>query len=213
MRVEIYVDVVCPWCYIGERRFARALAEYERATGGDDPVEAVVRSYQLDATAPRTAMPLREYLDARFGRGAEGMMEAVTSAGVDEGIRFDWDRALAVNTATAHRLLRLANVRQGAASQRALLERLFAAHFTHGEDVGDVETLAGHAAAVGMDADAVHAYLTSDEGHAELAAELDEARQLGVRAVPTFVLEGEFAVSGAQTSEVFGNVLQEVRRR
>ena len=209
MKVEIFSDIVCPWCYIGERRFMRALAEFP---GGSD-VEIVLRPYQLDPTAPERPIPLREYLSARYGPGMSRMTEAVSAAGAEDDLEFAWDDALAVNTMTAHRLLRLAAIEGGISVQRALLERLFEAHFSRGEDVSDHETLVAHAAAVGMSADRVRAYLASGEGEAELRAELEEARALGVRSVPTFVFDEEYAVSGAQPVHVFRQVLEEVRRR
>src|SRR5215218_5795732 len=109
MKVEIYSDVVCPWCYIGERRFERALAAYPAS----EPVEVVFRPYQLDPGAPAEARPLRRYLEARFGGSADGMTRQVGAAAAGEGITIDWDRALAVNTLQANRLLRLAEREYG----------------------------------------------------------------------------------------------------
>ena len=209
MKVDVYVDVVCPWCYIGERRFARALADFPHA----EEVELSPRPYLLDPAAPARAVPLREYLAGRYGPGSTGMMEQVGAAGAGEGIAIDWDRALSVNTRAAHRLLGLAGREHGGEVQRALLARLFAAHFTFGEDVGDHATLARHAAVAGMPEERARAYLDAGEGSAELDAALREARELGIRAVPTFVFDERYAVSGAQASATFRQVLEEVRRR
>lgn len=209
MRVEIYSDVVCPWCYIGERRFARALAAFPQA----DRVDIVYRSYQLDPEAPAQAVPLKQYLARRFGAAVDGMLARVTQTAAAEGIVMDWDRALSVNTLTAHRLLGLAEREYGAAVQRALFEKLFEAHFTRGVDVADHEQLADLAASVGMDRARVRAYLASDEGLAETREALEHARRIGVRAVPTFVFDGEFAVEGAQPASVFLQVLEEVASR
>ena len=117
MKVEIYSDVVCPWCYIGERRFARALAAF----GGGD-VEVVFRPFQLDPAAPTAAEPIARYLERRFGARAGSMLGSVSAAAAAEGITMDWDRALAANTRTAHRLLGLAEREYGAGTQRALAE-------------------------------------------------------------------------------------------
>src|SRR5690606_15920826 len=117
MKVEIYSDVACPWCYIGERRFARALAAFP----GAEDVEVVFRPYQLDANTPHQAVPMAQYLERRFGRPVNDMLGRVTSEAGREGITMNWDRALAVNTRTAHRLMRLAEREYGAEVQRALM--------------------------------------------------------------------------------------------
>jgi predicted DsbA family dithiol-disulfide isomerase len=206
MKVEIYSDVVCPWCYIGERRFQRALAAFP----GAGSVEVVYRAYQLDPGAPEEAVPVREYLRKRFGRPVDEMLRRVTENARGEGIEIDWDRALSVNTLTAHRLLRLAEREYGPAVQRALVEKLFASHFSLGGDVSDPELLAGLAESVGMDGARVRAYLASGEGLEETRAEIDRARDLGITAVPTFVFEGRWAVQGAQPASTFLQALEEV---
>ena len=207
MKVEIYSDISCPWCYIGEKRFAAALASF-----GDEEVEVVFRPYQLDPGAPTSPRPLVSALREKFGANAPQMLTRVTEAARGEGIEMRWDAAIAVNTLTAHRLLRLALRDYGADVQRALAERLFDAHFTRGGDVGDAALLTELAVAVGMDRERTHSYLASSEGLTETQEEIGEARQLGVRAVPTFVFEGQYLVEGGQPSEVFSNVLREVGR-
>ena len=137
MKVEIYADVVCPWCYIGERRFARALAAFPQA----DRVDVVYRPYQLDPEAPAEAAPLKQYLARRYGALVESMRARGTEAAAAEAIVMNWDRALSVNTLTAHRLLGLAEREHGAEVQRALLDKLFEAHFTRGIDVADQPAL------------------------------------------------------------------------
>jgi predicted DsbA family dithiol-disulfide isomerase len=208
MKVEIYSDVVCPWCYIGERRFERALAAYP----GSERVEVLFRPYQLDPNAPASALPLRDYLERRFGGPADGMMKQVGSAAAAEGITIEWDHALAVNTFRAHRLLRLALAENGAEVQRALVERLFAAHFTDGGDVSDADLLTRLATAAGMDEERVRSHLASDEGEAALRAEMAEARDMGIRAVPTFLIDGKYVVEGAQSPSAFLQALEEVEK-
>ena len=207
MKVEIYSDISCPWCYIGEKRFAAALASF-----GDEEVEVVFRPYQLDPGAPASPRPLVSALREKFGANVPQMLARVTDAARGEGIEMRWDDAIAVNTLTAHRLLRLALRDYGADVQRALAERLFDAHFTRGGDVGDAALLTELAVAVGMDRERTRSYLASSEGLAETQEEIGEAQQLGVRAVPTFVFEGQYLVEGGQPSEVFNNVLREVAR-
>lgn len=207
MKVEVYSDVVCPWCYIGERRFARALGAFP----GGEQVEVVYRPYQLDPAAPQQPVPTTEYLARRFGADKlAGMQQHVVAAARGEGIEMDFARSLAVNTLTAHRLLRLAEHEAGPAAQRALSEKLFAAHFEHGADVSDPELLAGLAESVGLDAARVRAYLGSDEGLAETREEIAHAAQLGIRAVPTFVIDGRYALQGAQPTSTFLAALEQV---
>jgi predicted DsbA family dithiol-disulfide isomerase len=209
MKVEIYSDVMCPWCYIGERRFTRALAAFP----GSEAVEVVFRPYQLDPGAPEKAVPLKRYLTERYGPRSEAMLSQVSAAASGERITIDWENAQSVNTRTAHRLLRLAEREYGPDVQRALLERLFDAHFSKGGDVADTDLLTRLAVEAGMDEQRVRDYLASGEGAAELEREFDHARALGVRSVPTFVFDGQYAVEGAQPASTFLQVLEEVRQR
>lgn len=206
MKVEIYSDVVCPWCYIGERRLARALAAFP----GTAEVEVVFRPYQLDPDAPERAVPIADYLTKRFGDVSETMQAQVSAAAESEGIVIEWDRAQATNTRTAHRLLRLAEREYGGPVQRVLAEHLFDMHFTRGGDVGDVAELTDAAVAAGMDRQRVATYLESDEGAAELDAEFERARGIGIRGVPTFVFDNRFVVQGAQPATQMLRVLHQV---
>lgn len=206
MKVEIYSDIACPWCYIGKHRFERALAAFP----GRDRVEVVYLPYQLDPSAPAVAASHRAYLDSRYGPGSAQMDQRVAALGAGEGIAFDFEHALHVNTLLGHRLLHLARTEYGPVVQAALKEKLFEARFAKGGNVGDPEQLADLAEQVGIDRERAAAYLASDEGTKEVAAELAEAREIGVTSVPTYVFEGRWAVSGAQEAETFGAVLEEV---
>lgn len=206
MKVEIYSDVACPWCYIGKSRFERALAAFP---AGRD-VEVTYRPYQLNPSTPTTAQPLYDYYDELFGPGMRDRHTAVVDVAKGEGLDFRMDRALAVNTFTAHRLVWLAERDHGPAVQRAVKDGLLRAYFTEGRDVGDIDTLVEIGAAQGMDADAVRVALTGDDGEAEVRAEIDHARALGISAVPTFVFEGKYAVQGAQEASTFLQVLEQV---
>ena len=208
MKVEIYSDVVCPWCYIGERRFARALATFPDAAR----VDVVFRPFQLEPEAPATPRPLAEALGRKFGARAPQMMARVADAARGEGIEIRWDIAQAANTLTAHRLLRLAERESGSVMQRAIAERLFDAHFTRGLDIGDAAVLAEIAAAEGMDRERVEAYLATDEGLREVRDEIEEAQAMGVTAVPTFVFDGKYVVQGGQPAPTFLRALEEVAR-
>ncbi|PYC88470.1 DsbA family oxidoreductase [Streptomyces tateyamensis] len=204
MKVEIYSDIACPWCYIGKRRFDRAVEQF----GGE--VEVVYRPYQLVPDAPAAATPHRAWLAERYGPQSRAMDDRVAELGRAEGIAYDFDAALEVNTFLGHRLLHLAGTEFGAERQGALKEALLAAHFSDGVDVGDPAALTEVAVAAGLPRERVEQYLAGDEGSAEVRAELARGRELGISAVPTFVFEGRWAVQGGQETETFVQVLQQV---
>lgn len=206
MQVDIYSDIVCPWCYVGERRFFQALAAYPQA----DAVDVRFRPYQLDPDAPDAAEPTTAYLERRFGRLGPRMLQPVDAAAATVGLSFDWDRMLSANTKSAHRLMEWALREAGPAAQRALAEELFALHFLRGGNIADLDRLAGAAGAAGLDPEQARQWLASDRGVAELDAAFQAARDLGVRAVPTFVFNGRHAVEGAQSTELFVRVLEEM---
>ncbi len=153
-----------------------------------------------------------EYLEGRFGGGVEAMVDRVTESARGEGLEMDYDRGLAVNTLDAHRLMRLAGDEHGPDVQAAVAEALFRAHFAEGRDVGDPDVLVEIGAAAGMDAGRVRAYLASEEGTREVEADIREAHQLGITAVPTFVFQDKYAVQGAQPTAAFVQALETVAR-
>jgi predicted DsbA family dithiol-disulfide isomerase len=206
MKIEVYSDIACPWCYIGKHRFERALSAFP----GRDDVEVVFRPFQLDPTTPTEATPLLPRLERKYGPGFRAAAARTEQTAKGEGLTIDHGRALAVNTLLAHRLLWLADREYGAAIQRDLAERVFEAYFAQGGDVGDRAQLGSLAASVGMDRDRVSRFLASSEGEAEVRAEIAEAQAMGVDAVPTFVFDGKYAVAGAQPASVFLQVLERV---
>lgn len=214
LEVEIWSDVVCPWCYIGKRRFERAVAE----VADDIEVRAVYRPYQLDPSARMgEPTPVVEAYTRKFGgpERAEQIIGHVTTIAAGEGIEFRMDRALRANTLMAHRLLWLATA---TGHQPALKERLLQAYFHDGLDIGDPEVLARCAEDVGLDADAVRGFLASPDGAAEVRAELDHAVELEITAVPTYVFtipgrEQGWVVPGAQDSDVFVQVLRRLEAK
>lgn len=205
--VEIWSDVVCPWCYIGKRRFERAAAELD----GEVELDVRYRPYQLDpSAAPGTAQPVFEAYVKKFGgpEQARMLIDRVTATAAAEGLGFRMDRALRANTLLAHRLLWWAEQTDSPVAQGAVKERLLQAYFVDGENVGDPDTLADLMFELGADRDEVLDLLGSDAGRAEVAAELARAAELGISAVPTFVVNDQWAIPGAQDTETFVNVLR-----
>jgi predicted DsbA family dithiol-disulfide isomerase len=202
VEIEIWSDVVCPWCYIGKTRLEQAVAQYP------GEVSLRWRAYQLDPTTESTGAPLVHALAHKFGGPdrARQMFARTTSAAAGDGLELRFDDAVNANTFDAHRLIWFA-AQHG--KQAELVDALHAAHFTGGLDIGSRPVLAKIAADHGLDATA---FLDSDAGSAEVAADIQEAAELGVTSVPTFVIDGKYAVSGAQPVEVFTQVLAEVDR-
>ena len=206
VEVEIWSDPVCPWCYIGKRRFEAAVAEL----ADEIDVRVVFKPFQLDPTAsPGKAGPVLDAYAKKFGgpERAQAIIDHVTAVAADSGIQFRLDRALRANTFLAHRLLWLA---QATDNQVALKERLLQAYFIDGLDIGDPEVLASCAADVGLDRDRVLAFLDSDDGIAEVRHELLTASEMEITAVPTFVFDGRWMVPGAQEPDTFVQVLRRV---
>jgi predicted DsbA family dithiol-disulfide isomerase len=196
MKVDVYADIACPWCYIGAVRFERARQEWSSG----DTIEVTYRPYQLDPNAPQVAEPMMSYLSRRFGAQAPAMAKRVIDLARADGIVMDYDRGLAVNTINAHRLLHFALEQYGAEKQRALAGLLYKAHFSDGKDVSDYKVLTALASEVGIDAER---YLASGQGEVEVRAEIDEARGGGISAVPTFIFDNKYMVEGAQSPEGF----------
>ncbi|MEV6514335.1 DsbA family oxidoreductase [Micromonospora chalcea] len=206
MDIEIYADVVCPWCWIGKRRLEQALEAY------DGDVTVRFRPFQLDPTPVTEPKPLLEALGDKFGGRdkAEGMAAHVTGVAAGAGLDLRFDRAVAANTFDAHRLVRFATERGRSAE---MVERLYRAHFHDGVDVGSIDALVTLAGEAGLDETEARQYLESNLGRREVAADLSDAHQLGVSSVPTFVLAGKYAVTGAQEPETLLAALREVAQR
>ncbi|NJC70051.1 DsbA family oxidoreductase [Planosporangium thailandense] len=203
MTVEIWSDVVCPWCYIGKRRFERALESFP------GEVTTVWRSFQLDPEAPaHEDRPLVESFAARKGLSesqVRAMFAQVTEVAAGEGLAYDFDRVRAANTLDAHRLLHFA---RAFGAQGELKERLLRAYFTEGEQVGDLEVLARLAGEVGLDAAQARTALESGAYADGVHEDFRTAREFGITSVPFFVFDRRFAVSGAQPVEVFTRALE-----
>lgn len=207
MKVEIWSDVVCPWCYVGKRNFDRALSEFEHRSD----VEVEWRSYELDPTAPldREGSYLDRLAD-KYGvdpAQASSMLSRVVDAGERAGIGFRFDISRPGNTFSAHRLLHLA---KQVGRQHELEERLFAATFTEGRPIADPDTLVELAGEAGLDAATARRVVDGELFSHEVRADEREAHVLGVRGVPFFVFDRTYGVSGAQPAEVFADVLAKV---
>ena len=206
VEVEIWSDVVCPWCYIGKRRFEAAVAEL----ADEIDVHVVFKPFQLDPTAsPGKAGPVLDAYAKKFGspERAQEIIDHVTAVAAANGIQFRMDRALRANTLLAHRVLWLA---QATDTQVALKERLLQAYFIDGLDIGDPEVLATCATDVGLDHDRVLAFFDSDDGVDGVRDELRAAAEMEITAVPTFVFDGKWMVPGAQEPDTFVQVLRRV---
>jgi predicted DsbA family dithiol-disulfide isomerase len=206
MRIEVWADVACPWCWIGEARLYRALEQRP-----DIQPEVVWRPFQLQPDLPPEGLDWDELVRTKFGgpERAHTMFQHVASAGAADGIEFRFDRvAAAPNTRDAHRLILLA---QEAGIGREMAEAMFRAYFNEGRDVGKTGVLADVAAGVGLDRDRVARFLAGDQLARVVDESQAEAGALGVNGVPFFVLEGKYAFSGAQPVETFVAVLDRVR--
>jgi predicted DsbA family dithiol-disulfide isomerase len=202
VKIEIWSDVVCPWCYIGKGRITRALQEFEHAA----EVEITWRSYQLNPDMPPgQAVPTLDYLAGRFGPQAKAMVGRVAELAVAEGLAFDYDASLAVNTMDAHRALHLAGD-LGLAD--AAQERLFRAHFAEGADLSEPDTLATLLGEVGVPADQVRTVLASTQYADAVRADIDQANAFGAGGVPFFVIDRRYGISGAQPVETFLHALR-----
>ena len=210
MRIEIWSDVVCPWCYIGKRRLEGALGRFERnhpeAVG---QVEILWRSYRLDPAAPsEPTETVAEYLGRKYGGGpaaGQQMIDRVEAVAADEGLLYRLGQAQRVSTADAHRLLHLA---AGEGRQGELEEALFAAYFLDARNVADPGVLAELADAVGLDEVRVKGVLSSDEYADAVEADIRQAAAYGATGVPFFVIDQRYGVAGAQPGEVFDQVLE-----
>jgi predicted DsbA family dithiol-disulfide isomerase len=205
MRVEIWSDVVCPWCYVGKRNFEAALSRFEHR----DDVEVIWRAFELDPSAPAE----REgdyvaHLARKYGMSVEQarkMIETMTTTGAKAGVALDFDRARPGNSFDAHRLIHLAG-QQGV--QDAVKERFLRATFTDGEPIGDRDALLRLAVEAGLlQADAA-SVLENDVFAAEVRAEESLALELGISAVPFFVIDRTFGIPGAQPPDVILGALE-----
>jgi len=203
--LDVVVDVVCPWCFLGKRRLDAALA-------GLPDVAATVRyrPFQLDPDLPAEGVERQAYMKAKFGDlgRVDEIHRRLVDMGADVGIAFAFDRIERTpNTLDAHRLIRWAAA-EGKGEE--MVERLFALYFEEGEDIGDTDVLAAAAEAVGLDGAEIRDRLDAGEDRDAVAAEVAEATRIGVTGVPFTILAGKYGLSGAQSTEVFADAISRV---
>jgi predicted DsbA family dithiol-disulfide isomerase len=203
LTVEIWSDVVCPWCYVGKRRLESALAEFEH------PVEVTWRSFELDPSAPRVRdLPTAEHLATKYGMSveqAQASQAQLTELAAADGLEYHLDRTRGGNSFDAHRMIHLAAAH---GLQDAAKERLMRAYFTESEPIGDPDTLVRLIAELGIDPDEARAVLESDAYADAVRAEEELAHRIGIQGVPFFVLNRRYGVSGAQPAELLLQALQ-----
>lgn len=205
IKVDIWSDIACPWCYIGKRRFEAALA------GFDGEVEVEYHSYELSPDAPVDFDgTVTEYLAQRKGLSAAevtAMFQAVVEVAAGEGLDIDYDSVTHTNTVKAHQILHLAKAH---GLQVQMQERLFEAYFQQGAHVGHDEVLADLAAEVGLNRAEALRVLAGDEYLAAVRADQARAREYGIQGVPFFVIDGRYGLSGAQEAATFTQALNQV---
>ncbi|MFI1584527.1 DsbA family protein [Embleya sp. NPDC020630] len=209
MRVDIYSDIACPWCYIGQVRFERALAAFP----GRADVEVSYRPHQLNPAMSDEPQPLLDYYLARGGAAFRDDHAALSDVAKGDGLALDLERALAVNTLAAHRLMWLAERDYDESVRHAVKHALMRTYLTDGGNVADPDTLVALARHAGMDPDRARADLADGSGTAEVTAAMRQADRLGIRAVPTFVFDDRLALRGAGDIATFQRVLEEVAAR
>jgi predicted DsbA family dithiol-disulfide isomerase len=204
MKVEIWSDVVCPFCYIGKQRFENALQQFPNP----EKVEVIYKSFELDPYSKKDQhSDLHGALAQKFGMSYEKAKEMnanMTRQAKEVGLTYNLDTAIPTNTFDAHRLMHFAKSK---GKMKEVAERLFEAYFTHYEHIGDRGTLAKIAEETGLNRDEAAKMLESDDFTKEVRLDEQEAQQLGVQGVPFFVINRKYAVSGAQPVEVFINAL------
>lgn len=205
MKVEIWSDFMCPFCYIGKRRFEAALNHFPNK----EDVEVVYRSFELDPNASyKPGVSMTELLASKYGMSieqAEASNRNITQQAAQLGLTYHLDKIIPANSFDAHRLVHFASQHD---KMKEMTERLFLAYFTETRNLEDKELLADLAAEIGLSRDEASSVLNRDTFTSEVRADEEVAQRIGVRGVPFFVLGGKYAVSGAQPEEVFMDALQ-----
>src|SRR6185312_1364665 len=205
VRIDVVSDVVCPWCFIGKRRLEKALA-----IASDVPVEVHWRPYFLNDWIPVEGIGRDQYLTTKFGSPEryQGIAQRVRAAAAAEGLDYAVDKiSRQPNTRDAHRLIRWAD---GIGKAADMKQRLMDLYFTEGADLSNRAVLVQAAADVGLDPEDVRAALDSNKDIAEIEQEVEAAKEAGIQGVPCFILDGKYAISGAQAPEALAQAIEQV---
>lgn len=204
MKVEIWSDVMCPFCYIGKRKFEKALQQFEHK----DEIEIIWKSFQLDPDLKTEGKNVNEYLAERKGLSlyhAKQLNDRVTKIAAEVGLHYDFDKAVVANSFDAHRFVHLASkYDKGGLAE----ESLFRAYFTEGKNIAENKTLIALGVELGIDGTEVKAMLESDPLSNEVTNDIKEAEMLGISGVPFFVFNRKYGISGAQQTEIFLSALE-----
>lgn len=208
MIIDVVSDMVCPWCFLGGEYLFAALAQVPEI-----PVEVRWRPFQLAPDTPPDGMPMEDYVKARMGGDISrfaGIQQQLNEKGAAVGLRFNFEASRKMpNTFNAHRLVAWA-AQGGPGGQSRMVRALFSAHFEQGQDIGDVETLIRIAVMLGMDKDEVSAFLHSGAGAQNVNAEIEAAHRMGVQGVPFFLVDTQYAISGAQAPEALAQAFRQI---
>lgn len=207
MKIEVWSDYVCPFCYIGKRLLEQSLDK----TGYKDQAEVVFKAYELDPTSPKISTEsTAEMLARKYGttvEAAKQMNQQVGDRAKEVGLNYNFDAMKPANTFDAHRLAKFAKEK---GKESELSELLLQSYFIDGKEIGRHEVLADLAVSIGLDRAEAEQVLSSDQYAEDVRADVNEAMQIGVKGVPFFVLNDKYAISGAQPAEVFENALRQV---
>ena len=208
IELDIFSDTVCPWCYIGKKRLENALNKYKNLK-----IKQTWRPFQLNPGMPPDGMDRQEYLISKFGSSdaAKTVYENIYEEGVKEGINFNFDLIeVTPNSFNSHRLLALA---YNANMQEKVLDDLFESYFLHGKDIGDPNILLQIAIKHNIDAEEFKSYLSDQENIEPLANEEIQAKKMGINSIPTFIINKQIVINGAQTSENFELIFEKLKAR
>ena len=203
MRIDIYSDTICPWCFIGKRRLERALVQL-----GQLDIDFTWRTFQLNPDMPAEGMARERYLSLKFGGpvAAKRIYDPVRQAGEEEGIAFAFEAMTRTpNTLASHRLIRKAGELD---RQTEMVQALFDAYFLRAEDIGETDVLVRAAVAAGLGEESVRGYLESEEDLAAVREEDTQARRIGIQSVPTYILNDSYVLSGAHPPEVLHQMFE-----
>ena len=204
MKIEIWSDVMCPFCYIGKRNFETALSDF----ADKNKIEVEWKSYQLDPSMPEVATESQEdYLIKRKGMNREqvqGMLENVTRMAEQAGLEYHLDESIMANSKRAHQLIQFAKTKNLGSEME---EQLFKAFFTDGKNIADTEVLTQLGKEIGLDEDELQTAFTDEQYQYQMAQDIQEARNIGVQGVPFFVFDRKYGISGAQPPQAFAETL------